>query len=147
MSDSGADKKNRPAIGLAGPMCAGKNRAAEILEKHGFTVADADIIAHEALDNVQEKIIAAFSDKAGHQGIRLVNENGKIDRRELGKIVFSDPGLLALHESIIYPEINNLLYKFIQDNSGKKIVINAPFYINPPYLKSANSSFLLTPTL
>jgi dephospho-CoA kinase len=123
-----------PVIGLTGPMCAGKNRAAEILEKRGFAVTDADQVAHQALLDVQSEVIAAFTEIARKKGIELTQSDGTLNRRALGSIVFSDPLLLAQHEQIIYPRINLLLNRFIDDNQGKIVVINAPLLHKSPIL-------------
>lgn len=113
-------------IGLTGPMCAGKNIAADILEKRGFAVVDADKVAHQALREVQETVLAAFREDAAAKGIVLIQADGSINRRSLGQLIFSDPGLLARHEGIIYPRINEILEHFINEHSERGVVINAP---------------------
>ncbi len=127
--------REKLVIGLTGPMCAGKNLAASILEKKGYLVADADLIAHQALLDVRDSVVAAFASTAHSRGIILLNEDGTIHRRALGSLIFSDPALLALHESIIYPRINQLLNFFIDTHSGKGVVINAALLHKSPILE------------
>jgi len=127
-----------PVIGLTGPMCSGKNAAGAILARLGFAVVDADETAHKALQDVQTAVVEAFSDIARDRSITLINADGSLNRRALGSIVFSDPELLARHESIIYPRINLLLNTFIDTETGKAekrgIVINAPLLHKSPIL-------------
>ena len=123
-----------PVIGLTGPMCAGKNRVGEILEKRGFAVVDADKVAHQALVDVTDQVAAAFGDIAASLGTELKNPDGSINRRALGSLIFSDPALLARHESIIYPRINELLGTFIDEHRDRPVVINAPLLHKSPIL-------------
>lgn len=116
-------------------MCAGKNRAAEILEKKGFAVADADKIAHQALQDVQHDVILAFGECARNKGIILLHNDGTVDRRALGSLLFSDPALLSRHEKIIYPRINYLLDFFIDSHPDQGVVINAPLLYKSPVLE------------
>jgi dephospho-CoA kinase len=123
-----------PVIGLTGPMCAGKNVAGSILEERGFAVVDADKVAHAALVDVQSKVIAEFRDLAEERGFALVATDGSLDRRALGSLVFSDPDLLARHEAIVYPRINELLDDYIEENPNSPVVINAPLLHKSPVL-------------
>lgn len=125
---------SRPVIGLTGPMCAGKNQAQTILARYGFAVLDTDEIAHEALTFVHNEVIAEFSNIAREKGIQLTGPEGSIDRRALGSLVFSNPNLLARHEEIIYPKINELITLFIEKNHDTGVVINAPLLYKSPVL-------------
>lgn len=128
------EEPQHTVIGLTGPMCAGKNLAARIFEKWGYAVVDADIVAHQALNDVQGEVIRAFSRIADEKHINLLNDDRKINRRSLGSIIFSDAALLSLHESIIYPRINYLLSQFIDTHSTEKVVINATLLYKSPIL-------------
>jgi len=124
----------RAVIGLTGPMCAGKNKAAEILEKRGFLVVDADKTAHQALEDMRTEVIATFGKIAREREIDLVLSDGRLNRTGLARILFSDPALLALHEAIVYPRINFLLGRFIDEHPGQTLVINAPLLHKSPIL-------------
>jgi len=115
-------------------MCAGKNLAAAILEKRGFLVVDADKTAHQALEDMKEEVIAEFSEVARERCINLVLDDGRVNRRALGQILFSDPALLVRHEDIIYPRINFLLGRFIDEHPDQTVVINAPLLYKSPIL-------------
>lgn len=125
----------QPVIGLTGPMCAGKNQAQTILARYGFAVLDTDETAHEALECVRDRVIEEFSAVALEKGIQLTNTDGSIDRRALGVVVFSNPELLARHEEIIYPKINELINQFIEENKDSGVVINAPLLYKSPVLQ------------
>lgn len=107
-------------------MCSGKNQAQKILSRYGFAVLDTDETAHQALEYVQDRVIKEFSSEATAKGKPLTNPDGSINRRALGELVFSDPALLARHEAIIYPKINELIALYIEENNSSGVVINAP---------------------
>lgn len=115
-----------PVIGLTGPMCAGKNVAQDFLSKRGFTVLDTDETAHKALNLVNEAVLNEFSREAEQRGLSLARPDRTIDRRVLGAIVFSDPALLRRHEKIIYPVIDTLIFRFLDEHRDTRVVINAP---------------------
>ena len=71
-------------ICITGPMAAGKNAAAKLLEKRGWFCIDADALVHEAIESEADKIIRTFSQDAKKRGIDIVRQDGSIDRRSLG---------------------------------------------------------------
>jgi dephospho-CoA kinase len=83
-------------IGLTGGYCAGKNAAAEILERRGWSCVDADSLGHEAVDMARDEIVRRF-------GTAVLAPSGRVDRRSLARIVFADPEALADQEAIIHP--------------------------------------------
>jgi len=88
-------------VGLTGGICSGKSTVAGMFEKLGAVILDADQIAHELQAPGQplfESIVQAF-------GREVVGEDGRIDRRRLGAIVFADPQARARLEEIMHPAI------------------------------------------
>ncbi len=88
-------------VGLTGGICSGKSTVAAMFERLGAVVIDADRVAHELQVSGQplfEAIVSAF-------GRQIVGEDGRIDRRRLGAIVFSDPKARARLEEILHPAI------------------------------------------
>jgi dephospho-CoA kinase len=121
------EKKAKPMkiICITGQMAAGKNYVCSQFEKQGFVSLDLDKTAHEAIIICKPQIIEAFSGEAENRGILLLNADGTLNRRALGQIVFSSPKLLASQESIVYPKIIELTNKFIDENAGKTVILNA----------------------
>ena len=70
------------AIALTGGISTGKSTVCNLLKLHGFLIIDADKIAHKILDLNASKIEELF-------GTKYV-ENGLVQRKELGKIIFSN---------------------------------------------------------
>ena len=69
---------------VTGPMAAGKNVAASILEKKGFVAVDADVLGHRAVKECTEQILCEFSDEAQKRGVSLLSSDGTLNRRVLG---------------------------------------------------------------
>lgn len=121
-------------ISLTGPMAAGKNLAAKILEEMGFAVIDADLVAHQALDIVKNQVFDAFKTHAQKQNLNLQNTDGSINRKALAQIVFGDPQKLKQHESIIHPQIQKMLVSFVESNKDKTCVLNATVLYKTPII-------------
>ena len=81
-------------IGLTGKSCSGKDYVARLFGEE-FVVIDEDNLGHVALDNNREKLVAAFGDS--------IITDGKVDRKKLGPIVFSDKEKLEKLNSISHP--------------------------------------------
>ena len=121
-------------ICVSGKMASGKNYVCSQLEKSGWISTDLDKTAHKAIELCKEEILLKLSPYAKKEGIELLNDDNSINRRNLGKLVFSKPELLFIQESIIYPKIIELTKNFISENSSKKIIINATVLFKTPEL-------------
>lgn len=120
-------------IAVTGPMASGKNYICSQYEKQGWKSLDCDQVVHSAIVECRDQIIETFSSEAGKKGIVLTNEDGSINRRELGALVFSDPELLQKQENIVYPFVEKKVQEFIQGNPGN-IIINATVLYKTPEL-------------
>jgi len=90
----------KPVIGLVGGIGAGKSTAARCFANRGGFVIDADALGHEALR--QPEIIRRVVELWG-VGVR--KEDGSIDRRAIGRIVFGNPTERTSLERIVFPFI------------------------------------------
>lgn len=124
---------------VTGPMAAGKNAASSILEKKGFACVDADLLVHQAVENAKEEILASFGSLADEKGLPLLTENGHINRRNLGALIFQSPELIKKQEDIVYPILNGLFEDFMEENKGRNLVINATVLYKVPLIKKVDS--------
>lgn len=110
-------------IGLTGGIASGKSSVAEWFRARGVTVADADQIVHKLYE--QDRIINLIEKEFG-SGYRA---GGRINRRELGKLVFSDPAAKDKLESIFHPyvweEMTGYLNK-ARENGERLIIFDIP---------------------
>lgn len=86
-------------IGLTGSLGTGKSTVTKILRSRGFTVLDADQLAHEALQPGKPSFDQVLQD-FGHD---LLGADGSIDRKRLAALVFGRPDQLVRLEAIIHP--------------------------------------------
>ncbi len=123
---------------VTGPMAAGKNAVCRILEERGFIALDADRQVHGAIEKAAPEIIKTFSNEAKAQNITLTDKNGRINRRELGRLLFTSKELLSKQESIVYPVIIEETKRFIQKQQEQKkeadIILNATVLYKTPEL-------------
>jgi len=108
------------AIALTGSIATGKSTVAKIFTQFGFTVIDADRIAHEVLEKQQEHIGELF-------GKHLVAE-GKVDRKALGHIVFADKQKRKKLEALLHP----LIFDEIQRLSIEEEKLKKPYLVDIP---------------
>ena len=94
-------------IAITGNIASGKSVVEAVLKERGYEVYDTDKMAHELLESLDE-IKTAFS---GYD----VFEAGKICRKKLGALVFSNKELLQRLELIIHPKIKEMI-KNLPDN-------------------------------
>ena len=114
-----------PVICVTGPMAAGKHLASDILASKGWASVDADKVAHKALDLLKDEIVALHSEKAQKLGIQLVNQDGSLNRRGIGILVFDDELALQRHEALVHPMVERLLEDFVAEHPEEPVVINA----------------------
>jgi dephospho-CoA kinase len=105
-------------IGLTGKYCAGKDMVARALAARGYRIIDADALAHEVLADQAREVFARFG-----PGVRATD--GGVDRRALGRIVFTDPVARELLEGIIHPPVVAKIRQILTE-SPEDAVINAP---------------------
>ena len=93
-----------PIICLTGGIAAGKSTAARYFATRGAKVIDADQLGHatyEAGTAANDRLVETFGD-----AVRA--EDGGIDRKALGGMVFGKPEALKQLTDIVWPEIRLL---------------------------------------
>lgn len=105
-------------IGLTGGIGSGKSLAAEYFADHGALVIDADQLARAAIERGSkgfDKVVAMFGDS--------ILENGDINRRALGALVFGDPTKKAALEAIIHPWVRSEFEAAVLSLSGNQTLV------------------------
>ncbi|MCK1996660.1 dephospho-CoA kinase [Psychrobacillus psychrodurans] len=88
-------------IGLTGSIASGKSTVANMLKEMGFPIIDADLVARIVVEKgtaTLEKIKETF-------GSGVIQEDGSLNREELGEIIFTNPSKRKLLNDIIHPAI------------------------------------------
>lgn len=84
-------------IGLTGGIAAGKSEALAAFERLGAATISSDAVVHELLDS--EPLLGRLTERWGEQ----IAPDGRVDRSEVGEIVFADPEQLKWLEAQIHP--------------------------------------------
>jgi dephospho-CoA kinase len=130
-------------IGLIGPIGSGKSTVAGWLAARGVVVIDADQLTRELMapeTPVTEAVFARFGEQ-----FRL--PDGSLDRRALGRLVFSDPENLAALESIVHPAINELLERIVRetgDHGPRAMALEAVKLVEAGHAAHCDEVWLIT---
>jgi dephospho-CoA kinase len=108
------------AVVLTGGIATGKSSVAKIFAALGYTIIDADTIAHEIL-NVQQQSIAEIFGK------RFV-VSGKVDRKALGALVFPDSAQRKKLEALLHP----LIRQEIERRADEEEQHRKPYLVDIP---------------
>ncbi len=118
----------KPIIGILGGICSGKSTVACEFAKLGCKVIDADRIAHQLLEQmpIRKKMINSF-------GSSILDSSGKIDRRKLADMIFSDGKRISQLNSIIHPvvlqRVEQLIEEYKKEPQIKAIVLDMPLLV------------------
>jgi dephospho-CoA kinase len=91
------------AIALTGGIATGKSSVCTMLKLHGFKIIDADKVAHQMLDIHAHKIADIFGDAYVYEG--------KVNRKKLGTLIFSDEHKRLKLEALLHPLIKEEIQK------------------------------------
>ena len=105
-------------VGVTGGYCAGKDAAVKLLAAYDIAEINEDKIGHEVLAAQSAQVVEAF-------GGGVLNDEGRIDRKALGSIVFSNPSALGKLESIVHPRMVEETRKRITGSDTSHVMINA----------------------
>jgi dephospho-CoA kinase len=92
-------------LGITGGIASGKSTVSAMLREMGFTVLDADSIAHTLIEPgypAHHKIGRVF-------GSSILNGDNHVNREALAKIVFADPIKLKQLNAIVHPRVEEYI--------------------------------------
>jgi len=131
--------KYRYAVALTGGIATGKSSVAKMFAQDGFDIIDADRVAHQMLDRYASDVASMFGSHLVHNGI--------VDRKELGKIVFSDEASKEALEELLHPpikeEIEQIAYSF--ETEFRPYIIDIPLFFEGGNYDIGNVIVVYTP--
>ncbi|HBC4335858.1 TPA: dephospho-CoA kinase [Staphylococcus aureus] len=111
-------------IGLTGGIASGKSTVSELLSVFGFKVVDADKAAREAVKKGSKglaQVREVFGDEA-------IDENGEMNRRYMGDLVFNHPEKRLELNAIIHPTVRDIMEEEKQEylKQGYNVIMDIP---------------------
>jgi len=88
-------------LGLTGGIASGKSAVAAMLRELGFSVLDADSLAHKIIEPGQP----AYEEVLREFGSAITDDQGRVDRAKLGALVFANRGKLDRLNAIVHPRV------------------------------------------
>lgn len=128
-------------IGLTGLIGSGKTTVANCFAKLGINIVDTDAIAHQLTMHGSEVLLVL----ANEFGANIILTDGSLNRSELRKIVFDDENARIKLESILHPQIYQIvldeLHKY--DHTQYQIVVVPLLFRSPKYLQLAEKTIFV----
>ena len=108
-------------IGLTGQSGAGKTTVSKVFQENGYEILNADLIAR----NLQENgaVIDILAQEFGQQ---VITDEGKLNRKILANIVFSDKKELEKLNNIMFPLVMHQVLQLSEKTDKDKILLDAP---------------------
>ena len=126
-------------LGLTGGIACGKSTISAYLKEFGLPVIDADECSRAVVEKGSiglEKLTEIFCNK-------ILENDGTLNRKALGQIVFSDSEQLSLLNSVMEPLIREEISRRLnQENNADLVVLDAPLLIEQHYDKICD--FIMT---
>ncbi|MCB6183638.1 dephospho-CoA kinase [Leeia sp. TBRC 13508] len=109
-------------IGLTGGIGSGKTAASDAFHALGVNVIDTDLISHE-LTSKNGKAISLIS---SHFGSDYIDSEGKLDRKKMRELIFTNANAKLALEQIIHPLIEYEVAQQIQSSQGAYALVVVP---------------------
>lgn len=126
-------------LGLTGGIACGKSTISAYLKEFGLPVIDADECSRAVVEKGSiglEKLTEIF-------GSKILENDGTLNRKALGQIVFLDSEQLSLLNSVMEPLIREEISRRLnQENNADLVVLDAPLLIEQHYDKICD--FIMT---
>lgn len=111
-------------IGITGGIATGKSTVSQIIQEQGYTVIDSDKIARDVVSK-NSKGLKRVIDEFGEN---LLNDDGTLNRVELGNLVFNNEEKRELLNKILHPLIRESIIEKIKEvtNTSSVVFVDVP---------------------
>ncbi|MDR0467882.1 MAG: dephospho-CoA kinase [Campylobacteraceae bacterium] len=117
-------------IAITGSIGTGKSTVCKILKQKGYKIIDADKISHKILEQSSKEVAKIF-------GKEFLDENGKPDRKKLGKLVFADKNKKEILENLLHSKI----FESIKKEAEPLEKIKKIYFLDIPLLFEVKNSY------
>ena len=117
-------------LGILGGIGSGKSTVTEMFGALGAATLDADAIAHELIEREETK-----STLQQWWGDDVIDVDGKVNRKKIQEVVFSDAQELVRLEKLLHPEVKKRIEEKIEsfrESNGRLLVLDVPLLASSP---------------
>ena len=129
-------------VGLTGNIGCGKSSLSNIFINEGINIVDADIIARQIYDD--EKLLNKVYETFGTD---IKNEDGSLNRKALGRIVFSNDEKLIQLNKLTHPVIRQRVSDEIEEYKSQNeeiVILDAALLVESDYLNFIDKLLVVT---
>lgn len=119
-------------LGLTGGIATGKSTVSRYFSDQGYPVIDADLIARE----VVEPGTPGLAKIVDYFGQDILLEDGQLDRKQLGELIFNDSVKRKKLDAILDKEIRVMISTRIKEQVGKEVplvIVDIPLLYEAHY--------------
>lgn len=127
-------------IGLTGSIASGKSTVSLMFDDFDIPVIDADKVSREVVMPGEK----AYNQIVDHFGAEILREDGSINRKRLGDIVFNDKNELHILNGIVHPEVRK---KMIAKRNEYEAKNEKAVVLDIPLLFESNLTSLVDTTI
>jgi len=113
---------DKVVIGLTGNIATGKSLVLRMLQELGASAIDADKLVHQLMRQIDSPVYRAVVEEFGKF---ILDDEGQINRRKLGKIAFSIPEALDRLEKITHPAVRPEIMRRVEQADTRVVVVEA----------------------
>ena len=125
-------------IGLTGSIACGKSMISRYLTERGYPVIDGDQLSRE-LTEPGSPVLAEIRETFG---VRYINDNGNLNRRALGQLVFRDENARNALDTIMAPHLMELTKQrrsFYEQSGAGMCFLDMPLLFEKGYDRLCSS--------
>jgi dephospho-CoA kinase len=134
-------------VGLTGGLASGKSFVGHALRDLGCYLIEADELGHQVLlpgAEAYDAVIQAF-------GREILDQDGNIDRHQLGERVFGQPELLAKLSSLVHPPVTRrqelIIAEIVSTDPAAIILVEAAILVETGSYKKFDRLIVVVCTL
>ncbi|MEG0050539.1 MAG: dephospho-CoA kinase [Terrisporobacter sp.] len=119
-------------VGLSGNIGCGKSSLSKIFMEEHIDVVDADIVSRQIFED--EELLETVFEKFGPS---IKNEDGSLNRKVLGNIVFNDDNKLIELNNLTHPKIKQKILnqiKCIKEQNKSIVILDGALLVETGYL-------------
>jgi len=116
---------NKIFFGITGQTGSGKSYVSDLFRKNGVTVYDGDKIGHDVMEAGKPCLL----ELCRHFGEEILAKDGSLIRKNLAKLVFSDPEKLCILNKISHNYIKKEIISQLENCTTKAAAIDGAVII------------------